>query len=148
MGLLDEVRAGGIKGCLGIDQIDGGGGNEIYAFWKVDPCCGSLESAAKCVIAFSCCGWCTMAKFYSSSMGQTWNLIPACLIVTLCPTLAAVATRYGVRKGPGNIVGDCVCTHLLQPLACCQVLRWASNSQWWLLPPDVTIVAPQMKWIK
>ncbi len=149
MGLIDEIKAGGVKGCLGLDQIDWGG-NEVYAVWKLAPCCGGpdLMGALKCIGMWSCCGWCAMSKLYSQSMGQTWNIIPACVFVACCPSCAGVFTRYNLRKSPGNILGDCVCCHCCGPCAACQTLRAASINQWFLLPPDITIVAPQIKLIK
>jgi hypothetical protein len=144
---IDEIKNGGIKGCLGLDQIDWGG-NEIYGVWRIDPCCSSLEAAGKCVVSWWLCGPCSMAKLYGKSMGQDCSIIPGCLCVVCAAPWVAVATRYGMRKSAGNICGDCVCCYLLGPCAACQVLRSASVSDWWLLPPSVQVMAPSIKVIK
>jgi hypothetical protein len=89
-----------------------------------------------------------MTKLYGASMGQNCSIWPGCFCVLFAAPWVVVATRYGLRRGPGNICGDFVCCYLLAPLAVCQVLRAANVSDWWLMPTTIEVCAPTLKFIR
>jgi hypothetical protein len=103
--------------------------------------------ALKCIGTWLCCGSCAAAKLYAHSMGQQCSLV-SCACVVCCPWWVAIATRYAYRKGPGNIVGDCVCCYFCSWCSGCQVLRAAQVDDWFLLPVEFVVMPPELKIIK
>lgn len=150
MGKCDEIT---LKGAFGLDQYDWGN-NEIWAIWKLNPCCGGpdLMGALKCIVHWWFCAPCSFAHLYGSSNGAGCSIAPHCLFAWFCGPCAIVATRYNLRKGkgvPGNIIGDIVCGWFCGPCSMCQMLRASSVSDWALWPiPSVTVVSPSMQLIK
>jgi len=150
-GCIDEIKAGGIKGILGLDQIDwGGSAGKIYEIWKVAPCCGApdIKGAAICCACWSFCGLCSATKLFASSVGQECSIMPHCLFVYFCGCVSGPVLRYNLRKkagASGNIIGDCVCLWCCGPCACCQELRSVQPNEWnWLMPLTIPkVVAPE-----
>ena len=138
-GLCDEIKAGGVKGMLGLDQVSFGAGGNVWECWKVEPCCGSpfaVPECAMCVLTWWCCGPCAFAKMYSTSLGQECSCVNHCIFPYFCPICATSFLRYNIRKKngiPGNILGDCVCLCCLGPCAMCQELRSVPRSDWTVL---------------
>ena len=151
--VINEIKSGGIQGCLGIDQFDwGGSAGKIYEFWKCEPCCGSPmnpKDAIYCMFCWYCCPLCTESKFFASALNQECALVPHILCVWCVPNIAAVCLRYNLRKGngvKGNMCGDFVCMHCLPCCAHLQELRSKPISSWDLMPVKIPgIVAPQVK---
>ena len=124
---VDEIKAGGVNGCLGMDQVDWGGkGGKIYEIWKLEPCCGSPcnpKDAVICMATWYCCGVCAQSKLFASSMGSPCGLLPHFLFACFCPFCTSWFTRYNMRKKngvAGNLLGDCVCTYFCGCCAGCQ----------------------------
>lgn len=148
---IAEIKAGGVKGILGLDQIDwGGSAGAIYEVWRVTPCCGSPwnpKDAVCCIACWSCFSLCTVTKLFASSVGQPCSLIPHCLFMYFCACISGPVLRYNLRKKSGtsgNIIGDVVCLIFCNVCACCQEIRSVQPSEWnWLEPCTVPlIVAP------
>jgi Cys-rich protein (TIGR01571 family) len=153
MGKVDEIKDGGINGCLGLDQIDWGGkGGKTYEFWKLEPCCGSPcnpKDAIICLAQWYCCSLCSTAKMFASSLGESkCAIIPHFLFAWLCAPCTPWFTRYNLRKKhgiTGNLCGDAMCIIFCGPCATCQALRASSMSDWRLLPLTVACTVPEMK---
>lgn len=141
-----------LPGIFGLDQWNWSGNNEIYAVWKLAPCCGGPDviGALKCILHWWILGPCSFAHLYGSSVGAGCTIFPQCLFAWFLPCIAAPLTRYNLRKKAGqkgNIIGDLVCMYFLGPCACCQELRAASVNDWALWPiPAVQVTGP-MKFI-
>ena len=149
---VNEIKAGGVAGALGIDQIDwGGSAGAIYEIWKLEPCCGSPWNPWDAFVCFMCwhfCGLCSVSKLFGSSVSQHCSLIPHCAFMIFCGCISGPVLRYNLRKkagAPGNIIGDIVCLYFLGPCAACQELRSVQASEWNWVFPTITvplIVAP------
>ena len=155
-GVIDEIKAGGIEGCLGLDQIDWGGrAGKFYEFWKVEPCCGSpcnVKDALMCMICWYICGLCSFSKLYSTSTGQPCACVPHILCVWLVSPVARLFTRYNLRKktgAKGNMCGDFVCIYCCSICAFCQELRSVDAGAWnWAIPFTTPVpMAPGCKLI-
>ena len=139
-GCVAEIKAGGVQGIFGIDQINWGGqAGAFYEVWKVAPCCGSpdLKGCLMCIGCWWCCGPCSACKLYASSLGQPCAIVQHCLMVSCVPCTGCIL-RYNLRKkagAKGNIIGDCVCLMCCGPCACCQQLRSVSPSEWNMFIP-------------
>ena len=154
--LCGEIKAGGIKGIFGIDQMDwGGSAGKIYEIWKLEPCCGSPfnpRDAAYCLVCWWCCSLCSTSKLFASSLSQPCSLVPHILCIWCFAPFAGICMRYNLRKkagSQGNIIGDLVC---LWCCGCCswlQQLRSVPVSNWDIMPLQVpSLVAPQVKLLR
>lgn len=146
---VSEIKAGGVKGIFGLDQIDWGGeAGKFYECWKLRPCCGAPDvvGAVMCCACWYCCGPCSSCKLYASSLGEPCAIVPHCLMVCLVPCTPCII-RYNLRKragATGNFIGDCMCVLCCGPCACCQELRSVSAAEWNMFAPFVTpeVVGP------
>lgn len=144
--LVAEIKAGGVTGLFGLDQMDWGGqSGAFYECWKVSPCCGEPDANAAvfCCLSWCCCGPCSACKLFANSTGDGCAIIPHCLI-GCCMPLAMTMTRYNIRKRmnvPGNICGDCVCSCCCAHCSLCQILRSTQTQEWNFIQP---FVAPQL----
>ena len=154
--LCAEIKSGGVKGFLGLDQIDwGGNAGAVYEIWKLSPCCGATpnpKEAAYCVVCWWCLGPCVGSKLFASSLDQECALVPHMVCIWCCAPFAAVCMRYNLRKNAGaegNIAGDTVC---LWCCGCCsflQQLRSVPVSKWDIIPAKVPgVVAPEVKLLR
>ena len=157
MGAVDEIKAGGIKGAFGLDQIDWGGqAGACYEIWKLSPCCGAPDpmGALTCIGCWWCCGICSASKLYASSLGQECALIPHCAMACFCGICTAVIVRNASRKkagASGNWLGDIVCTWCCGCCSGCQVLRSAQVNDWNYFSDGIkvpVIVAPTIELVK
>ena len=143
--MISEIT---LLGICGLDQWNWGGNNEIFAVWKLNPCCGGpdLMGALKCAIHWWVLIPCSYAHLYVSSVGAGCTIFPQCLFAWFCLPVAAPLTRYNLRKKAGqlgNIIGDLVCCYFLAPCALCQELRSTSANDWALYPiPAVQVTGP------
>ena len=139
---VDEIKAGGIKGICGIDQLDWGEGKggKLWECWKCEPCCGqpcNPKDAVYCCLLSYCCGWCVASKAYASSLGQECAIVPHCLMVWCCGWCTATFLRYNLRKKngvPGNLCGDFMCIWCCGYCAGCQHFRAQQKSDWDFIP--------------
>ena len=153
-GKFDEVKSGGVQGCLGVDQLDWGGtGGKIWEIWKC-PCWGEPcdpKTAIYCLALWWCCPLCSGSRLYGHSMGQPCGLVPHVLMCIFCPNIAGCMTLYGVRKktgAPGNLCGDLVCTHFCGCCSTLRLIRAASKDDWdFVSGCDLTPVASPLKLI-
>lgn len=151
--LCNEIVAGGILGCLGIDQVNwGGSAGAIYEVWKCSPCCGSpcnIKDALYCLVCWHCCGLCVTTKLFAYSLSQECAIFPHLICIWCFGPWAAPCMRYNLRKkagARGNICGDLVCLYFCGCCSWLQQLRSAPVSGWDILPPRVPqICAPQIK---
>ena len=138
MSKVDEIKAGGVKGILGLDQMDWGAGrgDKIYECWKCEPCCGrpcNVKDGLYCCLLSYCCGVCVSSKLYASSLNQDCAIVPHCLMAWCCGWFTACFTRYNLRKKngvSGNLCGDCVCIWCCGACAGCQHFRAVPKSDW------------------
>ena len=139
-GILDEIKAGGIQGALGIDQIKWNKGGAIYEVWILEPCCGqpwNPKDALECALTWYLLGPCACTRLYAHSLDQDYALVNHCLYPYCCPCPAALCMRYNLRKKsgtPGNILGDWVCMYCCMYCAACQEIRSVDRSAWTLWP--------------
>ena len=146
---IGEIKAGGIKGVFGIDQVEWAGpGGKFYEFWKCAPFCGGpdLMGCLTCCLHWGALGWLTFCRTLAWTQGQQEAIIPHCLCVICAPPCARLAMRYNLRKKSGitgNICGDYWCIALCPICACTQELRQMPVNAWQMFPPP-TITAPQM----
>eukprot|EP00672_Neobodo_designis_P027476 CAMPEP_0174845424 /NCGR_PEP_ID=MMETSP1114-20130205/11718_1 /TAXON_ID=312471 /ORGANISM="Neobodo designis, Strain CCAP 1951/1" /LENGTH=181 /DNA_ID=CAMNT_0016079669 /DNA_START=57 /DNA_END=600 /DNA_ORIENTATION=+ len=145
----EEIKRGGINGCLGLDQVDWGGkGGKIWECWILEPCCGSpanLKDAGICLLTWICCPLCAHSKLFSSSLGAPCALFPQVLFAVFCSPLSIWFLRYNLRSRHGvhgNLCGDLVCVYFLSLCAFLQHLRSVSVSQWELVPVTIEAVGP------
>jgi len=151
--IISEIKAGGIKGCIGLDQLDWGGkAGACYEFWKLEPCCGSpcnVKDALWCMFCWYCCGFCSSTKMFASSLNQECALVPHILFMWFCSPFAGLCMRYNLRKrygAQGNMCGDLVCLWCFGCCACLQELRSVQPSAWDCTPLKCPgLVAPQVK---
>ena len=142
---IAEIKATGVQGALGLDQMDWGD-NKFYEIWKVSPCCGEpdAQKALYCIGSWWCCGPCSFGKLFAASVGEDCAIVPHCLC-GMCPC-GPILLRYNLRKKSGttgNCIGDCVCTACCGPCSFCQILRSVSVNEWALTPwKSPEIVAP------
>lgn len=150
---VDEIKNGGVKGCLGIDQLEWGAGrgDALWEIWKLQPCCGSPcspKDAVYCLVIWYCCNFIPLARMYGSSMHQTpCACIPHMLMAYLCPNFTTCLMRYNIRKKngvPGNIIGDLLCAHFCSPCSMLQMLRAVPVKDWDPFPCGVVCTPPQM----
>lgn len=152
--LCDEIKAGGIEGCIGWDQVDWGEatGGKTFEFWPLSPCCGTpcdSKTACYCMAMWLCCNVCSASKLCATSLDQPCSIWPHFMCVALCAPLSIIALRYNVRKKvgiEGTIIGDCLCMYFCGPFACCQMLRAVAPSDWDAFGAEV--VAPTVKFLR
>jgi Cys-rich protein (TIGR01571 family) len=151
----DEIKAGGVRGFLGLDQVDWGGKvGKFYECWKLEPCCGSpvnAKDAAICLGTWCCCGLCAQSKLYAASLGQSCAIVPHTLLTCICPAISSCFTRYNLRKKrgvPGNLAGDCICALCCGCCSGCQLLRASEIKDWALLPCNVVPIVKPVELIK
>lgn len=150
-GCIEEIKAGGVKGIFGLDQVDWQGqAGACYECWKLSPCCGNpdIMGCLMCVGCWWCCGPCSACKLYASSLNEPCAVAPHCLMVCCVPCTGCIV-RHNLRKKAGvrgNIVGDCACRCCCGPCAFCQELRSVAPAEWNLLIPFNTpqIVSPNL----
>jgi len=145
---VQEIKDGGINGCLGLDQFDWGGkGGKIYEIWKCEPCCGSPcnpKDAIICMATWYCCGFCAQSKLFASSLGGECGCLPHVLFSFFCSGCSFWFTRYNLRQKngiPGNLLGDCMCVYCCGCCAALQHLRASTVDDWALLPCKFVPVA-------
>lgn len=148
---IEEIKQGGINGCLGLDQIDWSRAGKIWECWKCEPCCGSpvnAKDAIYCMFMWWCCGFCTHSKMYASSMNHPCSCVPHVLFTFFCPFFANCFMRYNLRKKngvAGNLIGDCMCTYFCGCCSSLQMLRASQVADWDLLPFNFLPAAPDIK---
>ena len=154
MSKIDEIKAGGVHGAFGIDQIDWGGrAGKFYEFWKVEPCCGSplnAKDAIVCLGTWWCCPLCAQSKLYASSLNDQCGIVPHALFTCLCSPCSCWFTRYNLRKKlgvKGNLLGDFVCVYCCGCCSSLQHLRASAIEDWFLFPCNL-VPAARMELIK
>lgn len=146
--VVAEIKAGGVQGIFGLDQMDWGGqAGAFYECWKLNPCCGEpdINGAVMCCVAWSCCGPCSTCKLFANSTGEPCAIVPHCLIGWCCFPCTVCMTRYNIRKRmniPGNLMGDCMCCLCCGPCSMCQVLRSVPTTEWNFISP---LVVPELQ---
>lgn len=155
--VIAEIKAGGVEGCLGLDQIDwGGSAGKCYEFWRVEPCWGApcnIKDTLMCLICWHFCLLCSYSKLYATSTGQMCAIVPHILCAWLLAPVAHLLTRYNLRKkagARGNIIGDFMCGYFCCPCAFLQQIRSVSASGWnWAVPfvLPVPVASPACKLI-
>ena len=146
--IIQEIKAGGVEGCLGLDQMYWGEpGGQIYEFWKC-PCWGQPIDPKECLYCLAlwiCCPTCTSSRMLAHSEGQKCSIVPHILLCHFLPNFTVCCLRYNLRKQmyvPGNLCGDFVCIHFCPCCAQLQMIRAASKSHWDIFGPcELGIVA-------
>eukprot|EP01006_Ploeotia_vitrea_P047718 TRINITY_DN67151_c4_g1_i2.p1 TRINITY_DN67151_c4_g1~~TRINITY_DN67151_c4_g1_i2.p1 ORF type:complete len:192 (-),score=3.62 TRINITY_DN67151_c4_g1_i2:983-1480(-) len=138
---MDSAKSGDPKSWLGLDQIDwGGDAAQVYACWKVEPCCGkpfNPKDCLHCLFQFYCCGLCTFSKICAYSVDQETALLNHCLLMYCCGGCSRICIRHNLRSkagASGNVVGDFCCVWCCGPCAWCQELRSMPKEAWDILP--------------
>ena len=155
MSISEDIKNGGIQGCLGLDQMDWGGQvGQFYEFWKCAPQCGGpdLNGCLICCGHWWCCNVFAMSSLYSKSLNQECHLIPHCAMVCFCTVCTCAFTRYNVRRSigmSGNLCGDFVCAGCCGSCSFLQVLRASKVEDWnyfkLTVPPTV---APEINFVR
>ena len=158
VGVFQEIKAGGVEGCLGLDQINWGGkGGAIYEIWKIDPCCGPPDpiQALECLVTWYCLGFCSFSKMYARALDQPCGVVNHIIFPYCCFPCSVLFLRYNIRKKngvKGNLLGDAVCLYFLGPCAFCQELRAVPRDDWTLCPlssqPTIQALASPMKFMR
>lgn len=142
-----EIKAGGVNGIFGLDQMDWGGeSGAFYECWKVSPCCGAPDANAAifCCLSWCLCGHCSACKLFANSTGDSCYIIPHCLVGAFCMPCMMAMTRYNIRKRlnvSGTLAGDFACACCCAPCNVCQLLRSTRTEEWNFIQP---FAAPQL----
>mmetsp|Transcript_23850 Transcript_23850/g.27682 ORF Transcript_23850/g.27682 Transcript_23850/m.27682 type:complete len:156 (+) Transcript_23850:61-528(+) len=147
---IDEIKAGGVKGCLGLDQMDWGGeGGKFYELWKCAPCCGSpdLAGCLNCCFHWNCLGYLTYMRTLAWSQDNECAVVPHCVpLVCCCGPCTRVGFRYNLRHKAGvsgNLCGDFMCVWCCGICAFAQELRSMPVTAWQMFP-NPPMKAPKM----
>ena len=147
---IEEIKAGGVKGCFGIDQMDWGNqAGQWYEFWNCVPCCGSpcdLPGCLNCCLHWGCFGCFTYMRTLAWSQDNDCAIIPhLCPLMCCCGPCTRVGFRYNLRKKAGvngNCCGDLMCAWCCGLCACSQELRSLDVKVWQMFPTPL-IHAPK-----